>query len=192
MTPEDLLNRNEEWRKKSLDKDPGCFEQLSEGQQPEILMIACSDSRVSPSILFGADLGELFIHRNIANQIKSDDENILSILEYSIDVLKVKHIIVLGHYGCGGVRAAMDPCKESHVCRWVKPIQGIAENESRDGDPLTWNQLVERNTFEQLDNIRGTDVYKRAMAKGDAPVLCAWVNDISTGRIIPLTEHVKV
>ena len=187
MTPQKLLERNEAWRKSSVAKDPACFEKLSKGQEPDILMIACSDSRVSPSVLFGAELGELFIHRNIANQIKTDDANILSILEFSIEVLKVKYIIVLGHYGCGGVKAAMAPCEDSHVCRWVKPIHDLADKES---DSPSWNRLVELNAHEQMEHIRRTSVYQKASERGHAPVLCAWVDDISTGRIIPLTEHI--
>lgn len=186
MSPKELLEKNKTWRNSLRNSASEKLQELSKEQNPEILLIGCSDSRVSPSVLFGAGLGELFVHRNIANQVKLNDPNFLSILEYSINVLNVKYIIVLGHYRCGGVKAAMEAHSDNKVSEWVQPIRTMAkkvcENSTND-ENCNWDKLVELNALKQLDQIRKTDIYKKVKAQNKAPELFSWVVDISSGKI---------
>ena len=190
MTPQELLERNKAWRASIKDKGSEKLQELSKEQNPEILLIACSDSRVSPSVLFGAGLGELFVHRNIANQAKLDDPNFSAILEFSINVLKVKYIIVLGHYRCGGVKAALQDLTDTKVSEWVQPIRNMAKevcSNPESDENGNWDKLVEFNALKQIEGVQQTDIYQKSKALGKAPELYAWVVDISTGKINSLS-----
>ena len=190
MTPKELLERNKVWRSSLKDNASKKLQELSKEQNPEILLIGCSDSRVSPSVLFGVGLGELFVHRNIANQAKLDDPNFLAILEFSINTLKVKYIIVLGHYRCGGVKAALQDPTDNKVSEWVQPIRIMAKevySNSENDENCNWDKLVEINTLKQIEIVQQTNIYQKAKALGKAPELFAWVVNISTGKINSLS-----
>jgi carbonic anhydrase len=193
MGLEHFIENNKAWKDDKLKENPAYFEELSQGQQPTTLLIGCSDSRVSPSTLLGTNPGEIFIHRNIANQAKIDDPNFLAILDYSLNVLQVENIVVKGHYGCGGVAAAASSGPhQGIVYEWVAPVTEILEHhpEIHDLDETEkLRKLVELNTLEQLDNIRKTDCFKRRIASGKPVNLYAWIFDIHSGEIIQLNAE---
>ncbi|HSK13986.1 MAG TPA: carbonic anhydrase [Phnomibacter sp.] len=192
MGLENFIKNNKAWKEEMLKDDPGYFDELAKGQTPTTLLIGCSDSRVSPSTVLGSQLGEIFIHRNIANQAKLDDPNFQAILDYCLNVLKVENIIVKGHYGCGGVAAAAHAHGQTgKVYEWVEPVTEILEHHpeldhAEEHEKL--RKLVELNTLAQLDNIRQTECYKKRMESGHPVNLYAWVFDINTGGIVELQD----
>lgn len=183
-----LLDGNRKWVSRKLEEDPQFFDRLSEGQSPEILWIGCSDSRVPANEITGTKPGDIFVHRNIANMVVHSDMNMLSVLDYSVNILKVKHVIVCGHYGCGGVKAAMGNQQFGLVDNWLRHIkdvyrlhfeelQSIAEEEER------FNRFVELNVIEQVLDLSKTSIIQNAWAKRQQPVLHAWVYSLKTGLI---------
>ena len=179
-----FLEYNKKWAEDIKTNDRDFFSRLSKGQNPQILMIGCSDSRVSLEKILGADLGDLFIHRNIANLAKTDDENFMAVLEYSIEVLRVKHIIVMGHYQCGGVKAAVDGNNLSFADKWIEPVKKIvAENLKLKDEADFYDKISELNSIQQIENIRNTNIYQKALKNGYAPELHSWVFDIYSGNI---------
>jgi len=189
MMIEKYLQNNKTWVFSKLEKDADYFKNLSKGQNPDVLIIGCSDSRVSLEQIMGADLGEFFIHRNIANQVNITDMNFLSVLEYAVNNLQIKHIIVFGHYECGGVKAAVEGDNHSLTENWVMPIRDIYQNNKMQlnldsGDKTAlYNNLAEMNVCKQAENIYKTSIMQRAKKEFRAPKVHAWIFDIYSGKI---------
>jgi len=185
----DLIENNELWIKEKLEHDKDYFSKLAKDQTPSYLMISCSDSRVPLNSLLKAEPGEIFIHRNIANQVNITDINFLSVLEYSIEFLFIKHIIVVGHYNCGGIAAAVDGVDQGLVENWITPVndlykKNIIELTAIEDTHKRMDRLAEINAREQALNIIKTPVYQRALKKHRFPMIHAWIFDIYTGKII--------
>ncbi|MCB0570191.1 MAG: carbonic anhydrase [Phaeodactylibacter sp.] len=182
------LEYNRQWAQAKQEEDAEYFNLLAEGQHPKALILGCSDSRVSPSVVIGAGLGEVFVHRNIANVVAHSDLNFLSVFQYAVEVLKVEHIIVVGHYGCGGIQAAMSDKVFGLIDNWLANIKDVMALHREELDALPneqhrFGRLVELNVLEQINNIRQTSVYRKALQNGNAPELHGWVYDFSTGTI---------
>jgi len=189
---ENLIRNNREWAQDLSSKNPGFFPKLSAGQSPPFLFIGCSDSRSPLDTILKTQPGELCIHRNVANQISVTDMNLLVVLEYAIDVLKVSHVIVCGHYRCGGVQAAYDGTALGIVENWVAPIQDLYIQNKIELDSISdiekrVDTLSELNVKKQVENLKKTFVYRRAFSKGYAPSLHGWVLDLKTGLIKELS-----
>lgn len=185
-----IFDNNEKWIAEKLAVNPDYFEQLSKGQSPEILYIGCSDSRVTAEDLMGANPGEVFIHRNIANMVISIDLNMMSVLNYAVRHLKVKHIVVCGHYECGGVKAAMTPADMGILNPWLRNIRDVyrlhqAELDGIEDVAKRYNRLIELNVQEQCVNLIKTAAVQEAYKERGLTVQ-GWVFDIHTGRIIDL------
>ncbi|MBX2952036.1 MAG: carbonic anhydrase [Leadbetterella sp.] len=185
-----IFKNNEEWIKNHLEEDPSYFEKLAEGQEPKYLYIGCSDSRVSAEAVMGAKPGEVFVHRNIANLAPNNDLNILSVVVYAVKHLKVKHIVVCGHYNCGGIKAAMQPDDMGILNPWLRNIRDVVrlhqkELESIDSEEKRYRRLVELNVQEQCLNVVKMKEVQRAILDRNLRVH-GWVFDISTGRLIDL------
>jgi len=188
-----LITNNKKWAASKLKNDSSFFENLSKSQSPEFLYIGCSDSRVAANLITNLDVGEIFLHKNIANQVKLDDNNSMSVIHFAVNVLKVKHIIVCGHYGCGGVKAVCDNNLESPISEWLDELtqlkndsQGIL-NEIK-GDELREKKLVELNVKAQIRKIKNIDIVKEKFEKNGYPKVHGWVYDIKDGLIKELDE----
>ena len=183
-----LLLANESWVQQKLSATPDFFTDLAKEQKPEFLWIGCSDSRVPAEEVTGTQPGEIFTHRNIANLVNPTDINLSSVLSYAVEFLKVKHVIVCGHYGCGGVRAALSRHRHGILDEWLKQIKDtfvMNEDEIRDvgGFDAQADRLVELNIHEQLRNLAKTKVIQKAWIEERRPVLHGWVYGLSDGRI---------
>lgn len=188
-----LLLENKAWSQSIKLEDPLFFENLSQVQTPEFLWIGCSDSRVPPDRITGTMPGEIFIHRNIANMVVHTDLNMLSVLEYSVNVLKVKHVIVCGHYGCGGVKAAMGNKDIGLINKWLRNIKDVYkankdEIHSIQGEEEQVNRMVELNIRQQLNNLAETSIIQKAWKANNAPDLHGWVYDLKDGLINPIYD----
>ena len=190
---EQLLQQNVQWSAEKIQKDPLFFENLSKKQTPEFLWIGCSDSRVPAEIIVGAEPGDMFIHRNIANQMIHTDFNCLSVLQYAVNVLKVKHIIVCGHYNCGGVMAALNKQRSDLLItnKWLMHIKNTYRiyQEEIDGletEQARVNRLVELNVIEQIQALSHTTIVQNAWKEQQAPTLHGWVYRIGDGLLDPL------
>ncbi|SFC77228.1 carbonic anhydrase [Flexibacter flexilis DSM 6793] len=191
-----LLDNNKQWVEERLKTDPSYFEDLSQGQSPSILWIGCSDSRVPAESISGAEPGELFVHRNIANLVVNTDMNVLSVVDYAVRVLKVKHIIVCGHYQCGGVRAAMSNSTVGILDNWLSNIKEVyrlhdRELEAIEDENIRANRLSELNVLEQVYNLSKITSIQRAWQEGPSPVLHGWVYDLGNGLIKNLDFTLK-
>lgn len=185
-----IFDNNEKWIAEKLAVNPDYFTQLSKGQSPEILYIGCSDSRVTAEDLMGANPGEVFIHRNIANMVISIDLNMMSVLNYAVRHLKVKHIVVCGHYECGGVKAAMTPADLGILNPWLRNIRDVYRLHQSELDNIEdlhqrYNRLIELNVQEQCVNLIKTAAVQEAYRERGLTVQ-GWVFDIHTGKIIDL------
>ena len=183
-----LLLANEAWVQQKLSAAPDFFTDLAKEQKPEFLWIGCSDSRVPAEEVAGTQPGEIFTHRNIANLVNPTDINLSSVLSYAVEFLKVKHVIVCGHYGCGGVRAALSRHRYGILDEWLKQIKDtfvMHEDEILDvgGFDAQADRLVELNIHEQLRNLAKTKVIQKAWIEERRPVLHGWVYGLSDGRI---------
>lgn len=187
-----LIANNRKWAEKKLLGEPGYFEKLSIRQEPHFLYVGCSDSRMPLDTFTCTEPGELFVHRNIANQVSITDINFLSVLDFAVNTLKVKHIIVCGHYDCGGVKAAYKGQATGLVGNWISPIRDLArefkaELDAIDDENQRLNRLSELNVLRQVENLYKTHVVQRAMQKCHSGFkIHAWVLDLSTGHIIEL------
>jgi carbonic anhydrase len=182
-----LLEGNKEWAKQKLKEDPNFFERLSKGQNPQVLWIGCSDSRVPANEITGTQPGDIFVHRNIANMVVHSDMNLLSVLDYSVNVLHVKHVIVCGHYGCGGVKAAMGNQQYGLVDNWLRHIKDVyrlhfEELESIENEEQRFDRFVELNITEQVLDLSKTSIIQNAWASRK-PKLHGWVYSLKTGII---------
>jgi carbonic anhydrase len=185
-----ILKNNEAWAAEKLKSDAGYFEQLSKGQSPDVLYIGCSDSRVTAEEMMGAGPGDLFVHRNIANVIPNTDINAMSVINYAVEHLKVKHIVVCGHYECGGVNAAMQPKNLGILNPWLRNIRDVFRTHRQElnaiqDDGKKNDRLVELNVEEQCLNVLKTPEVQLAYKSGDLSI-DGWVFDIRSGRIIDL------
>ena len=182
----DLFERNSNWATKVKQEDPDFFLELSRQQSPEYLWIGCSDSRVPATELVDLRPGEMFVHRNIANLIVHSDLNCLSVIQYAVEVLKVKHIIVCGHYGCGGVRAALDNQDHGLIDNWLRHIKDIyrCHQESIDALPTDKQKLdllCELNIVEQVANVCHTTIVQNAWKSGQDLTVHGWIYSIEDG-----------
>lgn len=183
-----LKQNNSDWAAKRVAEDPGFFTKLAQGQSPEVLWIGCSDSRVPANEVTGTKPGEVFVHRNIANVCAHSDMNMLSVLDYAVNVLKVKHVIVAGHYGCGGVAAALSNKQYGIIDNWLRHIKDVYRLHANELDRITdntakVNRLVELNVTEQVYNICKTSIIQNAWMERHDLEVHGWVVDISTGLI---------
>jgi carbonic anhydrase len=188
-----LLLENKAWAAEKVQNDPNYFKKLSGIQTPEFLWIGCSDSRVPANEITGTAPGEIFVHRNIANMVVHTDVNLLSVLEYAVKFLNVKHVIVCGHYGCGGVKASMAQHNLGIINKWIMHIKDVqrihAEELQAIGDEeARTNRLVELNVIEQVTNLAKTSVIQKAWKDREGPHLHGWVYGLENGLIKPIFE----
>jgi carbonic anhydrase len=191
-----LLDNNKVWVSKNLEKDPDFFKRLADGQQPPLLWIGCSDSRVPANEIIGAQPGEVFVHRNIANMVIHTDMSMLSVLDYAVNVLNVKHIIVCGHYGCGGVQAAMGNKQIGLIDNWIRHIKDVyrhhaTELNAIDGEKNRFNRFVELNVSEQVFDLAKTSIVQGAWKKKKELHIHGWVYDIADGLINDLEVTIR-
>ena len=187
-----LLSENKAWAKAQLKEDPGFFDRLTI-QTPAFLWIGCSDSRVPADKITGTQPGEIFVHRNVANLVVNTDLNLLSVLQYAVEVLKVEHVIVCGHYGCGGIKAAMTQHHLGIINHWLKNIKDIYRLHRDEVDSLLTeeervNRLTELNVKEQVFNLANTSIIQSAWKNENRPHLHGWVYGLNDGIIKPLCE----
>ena len=191
-----LLDNNKVWVSKNLEKDPDFFNRLAHGQQPPLLWIGCSDSRVPANEIIGAQPGEVFVHRNIANMVIHTDISMLSVLDYAVNVLNVKHIIVCGHYGCGGVQAAMSNKHIGLIDNWIRHIKDVyrhhaTELNAIDAEKDRFNRFVELNVEEQVFDLAKTSIVQGAWKKKKELHIHGWVYDIADGLINDLEVTIR-
>lgn len=190
MNVEDVFKNNEKWISEKLAIDSDYFTNLSKGQSPEFLYIGCSDSRVTAEDLMGIQPGQAFIHRNIANLVNNVDLSVMSVLNYAVHHLKVNHVVVCGHYNCGGVKAAMQPADLGILNPWLRNIRDVyrlhkEELNAIDNEEKRYNRLVELNVQEQCVNLLKTAAVQEANTERGLTVH-GWVFDMHTGKLIDL------
>ena len=194
---EKLLQGNAQWASKKLSIDPSYFERLSGIQTPEFLWIGCSDSRVPANEITGTTSGEIFVHRNIANMVINTDVNLLAVLDFAVNHLKVKHVIVCGHYGCAGIKAAITKHDFKPVLNmWLRNIKDVYRFHQQELDNITddakkWDRLTELNVREQVYNLAKTSIIQKAWKNEKRPDLHGWVYGLNDGRIKPVFEMVS-
>lgn len=186
-----LLDNNKAWAAERLKEDPEYFSRLAKLQSPQFLWIGCSDSRVAANVITGTQPGEVFVHRNIANMVVHTDLNLLSVLEYAVNVLKVTHVIVCGHYGCGGVATAYGHQSMGIINNWLRNIEDVyrfhrAELDAIPTDAKRIDRLVELNVEEQVLNLAKTSIIQRAWKHEQRPSLHGWVYGLDDGQLKPL------
>jgi carbonic anhydrase len=187
---EKLLLENKAWAQEKKARDPEFFRKITQERTPDFLWIGCSDSRVHADEITNTEPGEIFVHRNIANLVVNTDMNLLSALQYVVDLVKVKHVIVCGHYGCGGIRAAMRKARpdELMINKWLKHIKDVYrlhrdEINALDSDEARLNRLVEINVVEQVHNLAQTSIIQQAWRAGQEIQLHGWIYGASDGVI---------
>ena len=190
---EKLLSGNKEWAQKQVTEDPEYFSRLEHLQLPKFLWIGCSDSRVPANQITGTSPGEIFVHRNIANLVVNTDVNMLSVLDYAVTVLKVEHVIVCGHYGCGGVKAALTNTDYGQVLNmWLRNIKDIHRFHRDEMESISEekkvDKLIELTVQEQVFNLAKTSIIQKAWAKENRPQLHGWVYSLADGLINPIIE----
>ncbi len=183
-----LIDNNKAWVEKKLGEDPEYFSRLASGQQPPLLWIGCADSRVPANEIIGAQPGEVFVHRNIANMVIHSDMNMLSVLDYAVNVLKVKHVIVCGHYGCGGVQAAMSNSSFGLIDNWIRHIKDVYRFHHKELDSIQdekekFDRFVELNVKEQVLDLAKTSIVQNAWKDGQELHIHGWVYGVGSGVI---------
>ncbi len=183
-----LKANNRAWAARMVANDPGFFKRLEGQQAPEYLWIGCADSRVPANEIVDLDPGELFVHRNVANLAPPQDANYLSVLQFAVDVIKVKHIMVVGHYGCGGVRAAVDGQRRGLVDHWLHPIREVYQANQQELEAITddrarFDRLCELNVMRQVKNVASDVFVEDAWARGQQLSVHGWVYSLSTGLV---------
>jgi len=190
-----LFERNVKWANEIKDKDPEFFTQLSKQQAPEYLWIGCSDSRVPANQIVALPPGEIFVHRNIANVAVHSDLNCLSVIQFAVDALKVKHIVVCGHYGCGGIKAAMGDQENGLIDNWLGHIKDVSRFHAEELDQLDdharFNRLCELNVLEQATNVCNSSVVQSAWKNGADLSVHAWIYSIEDGLLKDLNLSVS-
>lgn len=188
----DLLDHNRQWAEGRKRDDPGYFDRLSKLQKPDYLWIGCSDSRVPANVITGLEPGEVFVHRNVANLVHRGDLNLLSVLEFAVESLEVRHIIVCGHYGCGGVRAAMDGRRHGIIDHWLQPIRDVADLHGLEGGEgedaeARLNRLCELSIQAQVESLARTPIIQSAWARGRKLAIHGWVYGLNDGLLRDLS-----
>lgn len=192
----DLIEKNRAWSLAKTEVDPNFFNRLAAQQSPEFLWIGCSDSRVPANEIVGLDPGELFVHRNVANLAPPQDANYLSVLQYAVEVLKVKHIMVVGHYGCGGVQAAVDGQRHGLIDHWLHPIREVFDENRKeleglkDGAPRM-DRLCELNVMRQVRNVASDVFVQDAWLRDQKLAVHGWVYSLKNGLITDLGATVR-
>ena len=182
----EIFERNRNWARQRWDTDPGYFSRLSNLQNPEYLWIGCADSRVPANVITGLEPGEVFVHRNVANIVSASDMNCMSVLQYAIEHLNVRHIIIVGHYGCGGVRAALDQPANGLVDYWLEPVRRLAREHDAELAELSdrraqEDRLCELNVCEQARNVSQSPIIQRAWSRGEAINIHGWIYGLDNG-----------
>lgn len=195
-TIKDLVNGNIKWVERTLEKDPTFFEKLSAGQSPKFLWIGCADSRVPATEITDALPGSIFVQRNIANMVVHTDSNLLSVVNYAVKVLKVKHIIVCGHYGCGGVQAAMGNQNFGFLDNWLMHIKDVYRLHEQELDAISdenkrFNRYVELNVQEQVNNLAKVSFIQEEWEDGEFPYIHGWVYSLKDGLLKDLNISVN-
>ncbi|WP_341224576.1 carbonic anhydrase [uncultured Arcticibacterium sp.] len=188
-----LLEDNKEWAKAQNIVNPTFFNKMAEGQSPDFLWIGCADSRAPADRITNTQPGQIFVHRNVANLVVHTDINMLSVLQYAVEVLKVKHVMIVGHYGCGGVKAAMSNENIGIINKWIRHIKDVfvkndAELAAIEDKDAKFDRLCELNAIEQAKNLIKTSVIQKAWKNGDGPHVHAWILELKTGLIKELFE----
>jgi carbonic anhydrase len=192
----ELLANNRAWAQTQREREPDFFKRLSRQQAPQYLWIGCADSRVPANEIIGLPPGEVFVHRNVANVVAHGDLNCLSTIQFAVDVLKVKHVLVVGHYGCGGVQAVLEQRRMGLVDNWLRHVGDVmlkhrAMLDEVDLDSLRHARLCELNVIEQAANVCLTTVVQDAWARGQKLAVHAWIYSLSDGQIRPLGMRVE-
>jgi carbonic anhydrase len=185
---EQVFENNKQWVANKLSVDPAYFEKLAQGQHPEFLYIGCSDSRVTAEDLMGLQPGQVFIHRNIANQVVPLDGNVNAVVQYAVEHLRVKHIVICGHYNCGGVKAALEPSDMGQLNNWLQTLRDVYRLHMAELDAITdertrFDRLVELNVLEQCMNVIKLDHVQKRWYKERLPMIHGWVFDVRTGQL---------
>ena len=193
---EQLLLQNKAWVAQKNDEDPEFFKRLSEIQTPKFLWIGCSDSRVPANQITGTEPGEVFVHRNIANMVVHTDMNLLSVLDYAVNVLEVKHVIVCGHYGCGGIKAAMGNKQFGVIDNWIRHIKDVYRMHQDELEEIKnleerQNRFTELNVIEQVYDLVKTSIVQNSWEKRKLPHIHGWIYDIRNGIIKDLEVTMK-
>ena len=191
-----LIDNNKNWVASKLEQDKDFFNRLADGQSPPVLWIGCADSRVPANEIIGAKPGEVFVHRNIANMVVHSDMNMLSVLDYAVNALKVSHVIVCGHYGCGGVKAAMGNQSHGLVDNWIRHIKDTyrfhkAELDAIGNDDERLNRFIELNVQEQVYDLAKTTIVQNAWKSGQQLHLHGWVYGVGSGLVKDLNTNVS-
>jgi carbonic anhydrase len=191
-----LLDNNKKWVESKLNQDPDFFKKLASGQKPPVLWIGCADSRVPANEIIGAQPGEVFVHRNIANMVVHSDMNMLSVLDYAVNVLEVKHVIVCGHYGCGGVQTAMTNKHVGLIDNWIRHIKDVYrfhqdELNAISDEKQRFDRFVELNVVEQVLDLAKTSIVQGAWERGQNLHVHGWVYDIRDGLINDLDITIR-
>lgn len=186
-----ILDNNKKWVESKLALDKNYFNNLSQGQSPPLLWIGCSDSRVPANEITGTQAGEVFVHRNIANMVIHTDMNMLSVLDYAVNVLKVKHVLVCGHYGCGGIKAAMGNDSVGIIDNWIRHIKDVYRHNKKELDAISdeterFNKFVEVNVKEQVSDLAKTSIVQNAWKNGQELYLHGWVYGLNSGYVTDL------
>lgn len=192
----ELIERNKNWVAQQLQADPNFFEDLAKGQTPPLLWIGCADSRVPANQITGTKPGEVFVHRNIANMVVHTDMNMLSVLDYAVNVLKVKHVIVCGHYGCGGVLTAMGNQQVGLIDNWLRNIKDVYRLHQTELDAIAdekdkGKRFVELNVIEQVYNLVNTSIIQNSWSERNTPAVHGWVYELNNGLIKDLNVTAK-
>jgi carbonic anhydrase len=193
---ERLKENNRAWAAGKVADDPGFFRRLEGQQAPEYLWIGCSDSRVPANEIVGLDPGELFVHRNVANLAPPQDANYLSVLQFAVDVLRVKHVLVVGHYGCGGIAAAVDGKRRGLVDHWLHPIREVWQESRQELEALPTerarrDRLCELNVIRQVKNVASDVFVQEAWARGQELSVHGWVYSLSNGLVTDLNVTIS-
>ncbi|RUA12072.1 MAG: carbonate dehydratase [Flavobacteriia bacterium] len=191
-----LFEKNEKWIEKRLADDPDFFKRMSQGQSPQLLWIGCADSRVPANEIIGTEPGEVFVHRNIANLVIHTDMNMLSVLDYAVNVLKVRHVVVCGHYGCGGVQAAMENKSYGVIDNWIRHIKDVYRFHQDELDHINekdqkFDRFVELNVVEQVFDLAKTSIVQNAWRNDQKLSIHGWVYSLNDGKIIDLNVNFK-
>ncbi len=186
-----ILDNNKKWVEEQVSIDPDFFKDLSKSQNPPLLWIGCSDSRVPANEIIGAKAGEVFVHRNIANMVIHSDMNMLSVLDYAVNVLKVKHVLVCGHYGCGGIKAAMGNSSIGIIDNWIRHIKDTYRLhreylDSIEDETERFNKFVEINVKEQVYDLAKTSIVQAAWNSGQDLTIHGWVYGLNSGFVTDL------
>ncbi len=190
-----LLENNRAWAKSISANDPDFFRKLADQQNPEYLWIGCSDSRVPANQITGLAPGEVFVHRNVANIVAETDFNVLAVIQYAVDVLKVRHIIVCGHYGCGGVQAALENFRHGMIDNWLAGIRTLSRLHRKELEALepeaAVDRLCELNVIDQADHVARTTILEDAWERGQQISIHSWIYRLESGIIKPLRNHIR-